>query len=94
MEMFIIEKQALDELIYRFELLKTKFDSLYANSGIAPQKWLDTEQVCFRLSACKRTVHSLRDSGILPYTKIGAKVFFKPEDVEKLLLIGYQSITN
>ena len=94
MEMLIIEKQALDELLYRFELLKTKFDSLYVTSGIAPQKWLDNEQVCFRLSACKRTVHSLRDSGILPFTKVGAKVFFKPEDVEKLLLMGYKSNNN
>ena len=94
MEMLIIEKQVLDELIYHIELLKTKFDNLYANSGIAPQKWLDNEQVCFRLSACKRTIHSLRDNGILPFTKIGAKVFYKPEDIDKLLLMGYKSNDN
>ena len=90
MEMLIIEKQALDELTGRIEMLKAKVDSLYADSGIAPQKWVDNQQACLRLSASKRTLQTLRDSGILPFTKIGAKVFYKPDDIERMLLLGYQ----
>ena len=94
MEMLIIEKQVLDELVYRIDQLKTKVGSLYAHSGIAPQKWMDNDQACAYLSASKRTLQSLRDSRILPFTKIGAKVFYKPEDIERMLLIGYKSIKN
>ena len=90
--MFIIEKQVLDELTYRIEQLTSKVSSLYATSGIAPQQWIDNLQACQRLSASKRTLQSLRDSGILPFTKIGAKVFYKPEDIEKMLLMGCKSI--
>jgi len=90
MEMLIIEKQALDELSYRLEQMKTKLDALYANSGVMQQKWLDNQQACIRLSASKRTLQSLRDSGFLPFTKIGAKVFYKPDDIEKMLLMGYK----
>jgi len=89
--MLIIEKQVLDELTYRIEVLKTKIDGLYSGSGIAPQQWIGNEQACQRLSAGKRTLQHLRDSGILPFTKIGAKVFYKPEDIEKMLLMGYKS---
>ena len=92
--MFIIEKQVLDELTVRMETLKNKLDSLYAHSGIAPQKWIDSRQACLRLSISKRTLQSLRDCGILPFTKMGAKVFYKPEDVERMLLSGYKSIKN
>ena len=92
--MLIIEKQAIDELAYRLEVLKTKIDSLYVNSGIAPQKWIDNDKACEHLSASKRTLQHLRDSGILPFTKIGGKVFYKPDDIEKMLLIGYKSIRN
>jgi len=88
-ELVIIEKQVLDELTYRIDQLKTKLDSLYAHSGIAPQKWIDNEQACHRLSASIRTLQTLRDSRILPYTKMGGKVFYKPEDIEKMLLLGY-----
>jgi len=94
MEMLIIEKQVLDELVYRIDQLKTKVDSLYSNSGIAPQKWMDNDQACTYLSASKRTLQSLRDSKILPFTKIGAKVFYKPEDIERMLLLGYKPIKN
>ena len=90
MELVIIEKQALDELYCKLEFLQTKVNSLCTNSGIAPQKWLDNYQACVRLGASKRTLQNLRDGGILPYTKIGAKVFYKPDDIEKMLQIGYK----
>ena len=90
MEMLIIEKQALDDLVGRLDTLKTKLDGLYVNSGVAPQKWLDIQQVCMRLSISKRTLQNFRDSGVLPYTKMGGKVFYKPEDVENMLLLNYK----
>jgi hypothetical protein len=90
MELLIIEKLALDELYYRLDLLQSKLNMLYSNSGVAPQDRMDNQQACIYLSASKRTMQNLRDSGILPYTKIGAKVFYKPEDIEKMLLIGYR----
>ena len=92
--MLIIEKQALDELYCKLDFLQTKINSLYSNSGVAPLKWIDNQQACIRLCASKRTMQNLRDSGVLPHTKIGAKVYYKPEDIEKMLLIGYKSTEN
>jgi hypothetical protein len=63
---------------------------LYANSGVAPQAWLDNQQACIRLSASKRTLQNLRDGGVLPFMKIGAKVYYKPADIEKMLMLGYR----
>ena len=91
-ELIIIEKQALDELICKIDYLKSKVDNLYVQSGIAPQKWIDNRQACQRLSVSIRTLQTLRDSRILPFTKIGGKVFYKPEDIEKMLFIGYHPI--
>jgi len=91
-ELVIVEKQVLDELTYRIDQLKTKVDNLYNHSGIAPQKWIDNDQVCHRLSVSIRTLQTLRDSRILPYTKMGGKVFYKPEDIEKMLFLSYHPI--
>ena len=91
-ELVIIEKQALDELTYKIDQLKNKVNNLYVNSGVAPQKWIDNEQACQRLSASIRTLQTLRDSRILPFTKMGGKVFYKPEDIEKMLFPGYHPI--
>ena len=91
-DLAIIEKQVLDELTCRIDQLKSKVDNLYVHSGIAPQKWIDNEQACQRLSTSIRTLQTLRDSRILPYTKMGGKVFYKPEDIEKMLFLGYHTI--
>ena len=91
-ELVIIEKQALDELTCRIDQLKKKVDGLYSNSGVAPQKWIDNGQACQRLSVSIRTLQTLRDSRILPFTKMGGKVFYKPEDIEKMLFLGYHPI--
>ena len=90
--LLIIEKEVFDKLIDSIDLLKVKIDTMYAGSGIAPQKWIDNMQASLRLSAGKRTLQTLRDSGVLPFTKIGAKVFYKPEDIEKLLSFGYKPV--
>ena len=90
-DLIIIEKQVLDELMFRVDLLKNKVDSLYVHSGIAPQKWIDNEQACQRLFVSIRTLQTLRDSRILPFTKMGGKVFYKPEDIERMLLLGCHS---
>ena len=94
MELLIIEKQAFNELFYKLDCLQTKVNSLYKNSGVAPEEWVDNQQACFRLNVCKRTMQHLRDSGVLSYTKKGAKIQYKPEDIEKMLLRGYKSINN
>ena len=91
-ELVIIEKQALDELTYKIDQLKSKVNNLYVHSGVAPQKWIDNEQACQRLSVSIRTLQTLRDSRILPFTKMGGKVFYKPEDIEKMLFPGYHPI--
>jgi len=90
-DLLIVAKQVLDELSYRIETLKNKVSSLYTTSGIAPQKWLDNNQAGFLLSVSKRTLQSLRDSGVLPFTKMGAKVFYRPDDIDRVLLMGYKS---
>ena len=88
--MLVIEKKALDELTGSIELLKIKVDSLYTGSGIAPKKWVDNQQACMRLSASKGTLQSLRDRGVLPFTKIGGKIFYKPADIERILWMNYK----
>ena len=91
-ELVIIEKQVLDELTFKIDQLKSKVNNLYVHSGVAPQKGIDNEQACQRLSVSIRTLQTLRDSKILPFTKMGGKVFYKPEDIEKMLFIGYLPI--
>ena len=48
--------------------------------------WLHNGDVCRRLNISKRTLQHYRDTGVLPFTQIGHKCYYKCEDVEVLLL--------
>lgn len=47
--------------------------------------WLDIQEVCIFLKVSKRTLQKYRDSGILPYSQIGGKIYFKASDIEEHL---------
>ena len=48
--------------------------------------WLHNGDVCRLLNISKRTLQHYRDTGVLPFTQIGHKCYYKREDVESLLL--------
>ena len=47
--------------------------------------WLDNQDVCQILNISPRTLQTLRDNGTLAYSQINHKVYYKPEDVERIL---------
>lgn len=49
------------------------------------KEWLDNQDVCQLLNISKRTLQTLRDNGTLAYTQISHKIYYKPEDVEKIV---------
>ena len=50
------------------------------------KKWLDNQEVCLLLKVSPRTLQTLRDNGTLAYTQICHKTYYKPGDVEKLMV--------
>lgn len=53
------------------------------------ENWLDAEQVTEALKISTRTLQNLRDTGVLPYSRINGKFYYKAADIEKLLEINY-----
>jgi hypothetical protein len=49
------------------------------------EKWLGNDDVCGLLQISKRTLQSYRDNGILPYSQIGRKCYYRVLDIENLI---------
>ena len=47
--------------------------------------WMDNQDVCQVLKISPRTLQTLRDSGRLPHSKINNRIYYRPEDVERLI---------
>ncbi|HKI89597.1 MAG TPA: helix-turn-helix domain-containing protein [Draconibacterium sp.] len=49
------------------------------------EAWIDGQDVMQALHICKRTLHSWRESGLLPYSQIKGKFYYKLSDIENIL---------
>lgn len=86
MEVTNVETRVWEDMLARFELFADKVEALCeSHTEQRLQRWLDNEQVCLLLQISKRTLHTYRSQGLLPYTQINAKMFYRPQDVEKVI---------
>ena len=46
---------------------------------------MDNQEVCRQFNVSPRTLQTLRDNGTLAYSQINHKVFYKPEDVMRIV---------
>ena len=53
------------------------------------ENWVDAQDVMLSLHISRRTLQSLRDNRILPYSRINGKLYYKMSDVESLLESNY-----
>ncbi len=81
-----IEAETFERMLSRVELFADRMGllcELYGDGDI--KQWLDNQDVCQLLNISKRTLQTLRDNGRLVYSRIGHKIYYKPDDVQKIL---------
>ncbi len=56
------------------------------------EDWIDNQDVMQALHISPRTLQTLRSNGTLPYTRIGRKLYYRRQDIERLLTNHYTMI--
>lgn len=86
MEVINVEARTFEAMMARFEAFAERVETLCRTGGDKTlQKWLDNQEVCEILNISKRTLQTYRDNGTLPYTQINHKMYYRPEEVERLI---------
>jgi len=55
------------------------------------ETWLDIPETAKWLKVSPRTLQNYRDSGILPYSQIANKIYFRLQDLQEFLMKHYSS---
>ena len=50
------------------------------------EDWIDSVDVMNALHVSSRTLQTLRSNGTLPYSKLNGKIFYRRQDLERILL--------
>ena len=70
----------------KFSRFSDRVNELLAKQGSKPlNRWMDNQEVCQQLNISPRTLQTLRDNGTLAYSQINHKVFYRPEDVLRIV---------
>ncbi|MGC3978289.1 MAG: helix-turn-helix domain-containing protein [Paludibacteraceae bacterium] len=56
------------------------------------EDWLDNQDVMQILHISPRTLQTLRSNGILPFSRIGNKLYYRRSDIQRLLFNNYTMI--
>ncbi len=88
MEIVNIDAETFERMLSKLESFAGRMEQLYRLHGSREMsQWLDNQDVCLLLKISPRTLQTLRDNGTLAFSRINHKIYYKPEDVEKILLV-------
>ncbi len=82
MEVITIESSAFKKLMENVEELKQIVRDNFENKTNTNKTWLNKHEVCKKLMISDRTLQTYRDKGIIPYSRIHGKIYYKAEDIQ------------
>jgi hypothetical protein len=87
MEVIAIQKSTLNEMENELrELLEMTENATKKYIPIFNQeKWLDNQEVCLMMNITKRTLQTYKDKGLLSFSRLNRKNYYKLSDVKTLL---------
>ncbi len=90
-----MEQKEIHEL---YQELAKKLDAINERLGKKEyepkEKWLDNQEFMQVLRISKRTAQHYRDSGLIAFSQIGGKVYYRLTDIEELLNSHYEKRTK
>ena len=86
MEVITIQSEAFQELVKKMDEIQTK---LTAKEKQPNETWLDNQEFIQLLKISKRTAQHYRDTGMISFSQVGSKIYYRLADVEELLKKHY-----
>lgn len=86
MNAVILTSQQYTELVNRLDILNGKLEE---KSKIPTDTFLDNQEFIQLMNISKRTAQTWRDEGIVSFSQIGSKIYYKMKDVNVLLDKNY-----
>lgn len=91
MNVITIQSEAFKQILETLDNIQLKL-AQFSDKNPLEDKWLDNQDVCLLLNISNRTLQTYRDKGILPYSQIGAKIYYKASDIDLFLNQNYKEV--
>lgn len=88
MQVITMESEVFQKLTNQLEAISNKLNQQKDTTPLT-DVWMDNQDVCELLHISKRTLQHYRDSSKLPFSQIGAKIYYKSSDIDEFLNENY-----
>ncbi len=86
MEVITFQSDAYQALIKQIEEIQLR---LTKKEKEPKEQWLDNQELMQVLKISKRTAQHYRDSGLISFSQVGNKIYYKLSDIEAMLQKHY-----
>lgn len=88
MHVITMESEAFQKLVEKLDAISIRLNNHKETTPLS-DVWMDNQDVCELLHISKRTLQHYRDSGKLPFSQVGAKIYYKAGDIDDFLQSHY-----
>jgi len=81
---YMLTLSEFQAFVERIEKSLKRLENHCTNFGLK-DRWLDNQEVMQLLKISQRSLQSHRDQGILPFTRLCGKIYYKASSIEDLL---------
>jgi excisionase family DNA binding protein len=82
----------LDEIMSRLEVISSKLEEIQNQKSL--KRWLSNPEACDFLGVTLRTMQNYRDNGLISFSKVGSKIYYKLSDLETHLEANFFEAFN
>lgn len=86
MEVVTFQSEVYKDITSKIDAINQR---LTAKEKKPSETWLDNQELMQLLKISKRTAQHYRDSGLISFSQVGNKIYYKLSDVEDLLKNHY-----
>ena len=88
MHVITMESEAFQKLVEKLDAISIRLNNHKETTPLS-DVWMDNQDVCELLHISKRTLQHYRDSGKIPFSQVGAKIYYKANDIDDFLQSHY-----
>jgi hypothetical protein len=88
MEVITMQSEAFQEIIKRMDDINT---ALTQKQKQPEDIFVDNQEFIQIMNISKRTAQAWRDEGIISFSQVGSKIYYRMSDIQKLLDSNYRS---
>ncbi len=82
MEVITLQSEAFQEIMKRIDEMGTALSEKQKNPK---DIFLDNQEFIQLMNISKRTAQAWRDDGIISFSQVGSKIYYRMSDIQKLL---------